>query len=70
MNEPSWFHVFDATRSAWLQDEDREFGSHGGAAEFESHEDALEAARECINKNPRLDGDLIILADHGVVEAA
>lgn len=70
MNTPSWFHVFDSTRSLWLQDEDSEFGTHGGAREFESYEDAQEAALECIKHNPRLDSDLIILADHGAVEAS
>lgn len=66
----SWFHVFDSTRSVWLQDEEEyEFGSHGGAAEFQTYEAALEAALTCIKNNKRLDGDLIVLADHGLVEA-
>ncbi len=70
--DASWFHVFDSTRSLWLHD-DRgyEFSSHGGAAEFPSYEEALRVARECINHNPdRFDGSLIVLADHGLVEAS
>lgn len=77
MNGPSWFHVFDSTRSLWLQYDGtteqhagRRFANHGGAAEFASYEDAQAAALECMAKGPHCrEGDLIILADYGVVES-
>lgn len=69
--EASWFYVFDSARILWLRQDDAgkyDFGSYAGAAEFQSYEEAREAAVVCIAKTPRLNGDLIVLADHGLVE--
>lgn len=69
MNEPSWFHVFDADNSLWLQEDGREWGPYRGAAEYESYENASNDARRQIkSKGPDYDGTVIVLADHGTVE--
>lgn len=67
MNEASWFYVFDADSSLWLHD-GGDWGRYSGAAEFNSYNEAREAAEEQIKGG--LKSAVIVLADHGSVEAA
>jgi len=69
MNDANWFHVFDSTNSLWLHD-DRSWGPYRGAAEFSDLDEAQEIAlHEIKNKGSDYEGTVIVLADHGQVEA-
>jgi hypothetical protein len=67
--DTNWFHVFDATNSLWLQDDERSWGPYSGAAEFTDEQLARDiAVREIKRKGPDYDGVVTVLADCGTVE--
>lgn len=68
MNEPNWFYVFNATRSLWLQEDEREWGPYHGAAEFSTVECAREIAEREMKTARDCDDVVTVLGDFGHVK--
>ena len=65
MSEANWFHVFNSTKSRWLQDDECSWGPYIGAAEFSDMQLALSAG---VRAKGTSDDTVIVLADHGQVD--